>query len=617
MRSRLVIVYCLCSAVVLGCGYGLLQADERGGPVSSGSAEPHRSPIALTLSADGRRLLTANQTSGSVSLVDAESGRVLDELRTGDRPAGVAISADGRCAVVSHWFGYDVAVLGVNDSSLTLLGRLEVGPEPRGVAIGGDGKTAYVAVGVTNEVVRLDLDALTITGRLEVGREPRGLALTPNGKILAVGCSRAGSVALIDTDLWQVTHTQPIDGANLRQLSIAPDGKHVYVTNMRNRGFATTQRNIDIGWVLGQRVTRVPLDGTRQYEALSLDPQGQAAGDAYGVAISPDGTLIAVGLGGTHEIMLIRTDIKPLPWWRDSSRDLLAPELVHDKAGRLRRVRVGGRPTEVAFSPDGSLIYVANYLADAVQVVDAGSGELVRTIALGGPAEVSMVRRGEMLFHDATRSFNQWYSCNTCHSDGHTNGLDFDTMNDGWHDLSNEHKRSRKKVPTLRRVTRTGPWTWHGWQTDLEEAMVESFTKSMQGKNPSREDVEALIAYLDTLDYPRNPFVPADGLVSESAQRGKRVYESSVAACASCHGGPELTDGKVHDIGLEERGAVYKGYNPPSLVGLYDKDPYLHDGRAADLRETLTKWHAPEEVTGLGELNEQELQDLLEYLKTL
>ena len=34
-----------------------------------------------------------------------------------------------------------------------------------------------------------------------------------------------------------------------------------------------------------------------------------------------------------------------------------------------------------------------------------------------------------------TRSFNQWYSCNTCHSDGHTNGLDFDTLNDGRQDL--------------------------------------------------------------------------------------------------------------------------------------------------------------------------------------
>ena len=35
---------------------------------------------------------------------------------------------------------------------------------------------------------------------------------------------------------------------------------------------------------------------------------------------------------------------------------------------------LGGRPTELAFAADGKTLYVANYLADAVQVVDADSG---------------------------------------------------------------------------------------------------------------------------------------------------------------------------------------------------------------------------------------------------
>jgi cytochrome c peroxidase len=190
-------------------------------------------------------------------------------------------------------------------------------------------------------------------------------------------------------------------------------------------------------------------------------------------------------------------------------------------------------------------------------------------------------------------------------------------MNDGWNDFSTAHEKSRKKVPTLRRVVHTGPWTWHGWQTSLEESMNESFTKSMQGPPASDDEIAALVAYLETLDYPRNPHRGADGSISEAATRGQAVYRSSKAACANCHGGPELTDGKIHTIGLEERRDVYKGYNPPSLRGLYDKDPYIHDGRTPDLREAITKWHNPEEVTGLGELSETELDDLIEYLKTL
>ena len=366
----------------------------------------------------------------------------------------------------------------------------------------------------------------------------------------------------------------------------------------------------------GQRLTRVPLDGSESYDTLSLDTQGKAASDAHGVAVSRDLKFLAVSCGGTHEVMIFRTDLKPLPWRPNSSRDLIAPELLK-KDGRLRRVLVGGRPTELAFASDSKTLYVANYLSDAVQVVDAESAKLNKTIVLGGPKKLSLVRRGEILFHEANRSFNQWYSCNTCHSDGHTNGLDFDTLNDGRQDLSTAHQRSRKKVPTLRRVTKTKPWTWHGWQTSLDEAMIESFTKSMQGPKPKSEDVKALVAYLGTLDYPKNPFRQADGGLTPAAQRGQDVFRSAKAACNTCHGGPELTDGKIHEVGLEEPDDAYRGYNPPSLRGVYDKDPYLHDGRAKTLRDALSGPHSAENVTALGELTEQELDDLIAYLKSL
>ncbi|MGO9599850.1 MAG: cytochrome c peroxidase [Isosphaeraceae bacterium] len=578
---------------------------------------PHRSPIALALRRDGRRLLVANQTAGTVSLVDPEAGKVLHELPTGDRPAGVAISADGRRGVVAHWFGYDIAVVEIENDRLKLAGRIEVGPEPRGVVLSHDGATAYVAVGVAGEVVRVDLSSRRVTARASVGREPRGLALAPDGTFLLVGNARSQNVSTVSTQSMGVLRTIPIDGDNLRQVAISSDGKRGYVANMKNRRFATTANNIDLGWVLGQRLTRVDLDRSEpSFATLSLDPRGMAAADAHGVAISADGKFLAISLGGTHEVMIFRTDRKRLPWRSDGSRDLIAPELLGGD-DRFRRVPLGGRPTELAFAPDGRTLFVANYLGDAVQVVDAESARLKAWIPLGGPRTLSLERRGEILFHDAQRSFDQWYSCNTCHSDGHTSGLDFDTLNDGRQDLSTMHQRSRKKVPTLRRVTRTGPWTWHGWQTSLEDAVRDSFTKSMRGPRPCADDIRAIIAYLETVDYPRNPYRGSSVPLSPEAERGRAVYQSAKAACHTCHGGPELTDGKIHTAGLEEPDDAYRGYNPPSLRGLYDKDPYLHDGRARTLREALAGTHSAETVTGLGELSEAELADLLVYLKTL
>ena len=45
--------------------------------------------------------------------------------------------ADGRRGVVTHWYGYDLAVLEIKDDKIAVAGRVEVGPEPRGVAIDG------------------------------------------------------------------------------------------------------------------------------------------------------------------------------------------------------------------------------------------------------------------------------------------------------------------------------------------------------------------------------------------------------------------------------------------------------------------------------------------------
>ncbi|MFO0910094.1 MAG: beta-propeller fold lactonase family protein [Isosphaeraceae bacterium] len=590
-------------------------ADQKAASEAS-QAEPDRSPVALALSSDGTRLLTANMTSGTVSLVDALTGTVLAEVATGEKPAGVGLSKDGRHAAVANWYGYDLAVLEVGPRSLKVVGHVAVGPEPRGVAVSPDGKIAYVAVGVANEVVKVDLDARSVVDRLPVGREPRGLALSPDGKVLVVGNSRSQTVSVIDTAAWKIVRTTNIEGDNLRQIALSSDGTFAYLANMKNRKFATTANNIDQGWVLGQRLTRVRLQGEDEYATISLDPQGRAAGDAHGVAVSGDGKHIAVSCGGTHEVMLFRTDRRRLPWRINGARDLMHVELLRGD-GRFRRVATGGRPTEVAFAPDGKTLYVANYFANAIQVIDAEEAQVVRTINLGGASEPSLARRGEMLFHDATRSFNQWYSCATCHSDGHTNGLDFDTLNDGRQDLSTSHRRSRKKVPTLRGVVRTGPWTWHGWQDSLDDAMVESFTKSMQGRRPREEDVKAIVAYLATLDYPRNPYRQPDGSLNEAARRGEAVFKSAKAACNTCHGGPELTDGKIHVVGLEERDDAYQGYNPPSLKGLYDKDPYLHDGRAKTLHEVLTGAHSPDAVNGGGDLSAQELDDLIAYLRSL
>jgi cytochrome c peroxidase len=192
--------------------------------------------------------------------------------------------------------------------------------------------------------------------------------------------------------------------------------------------------------------------------------------------------------------------------------------------------------------------------------------------------------------------------------EGHTCGLNFDTLND-------DSYGNPKLTPTLRNVSKTGPWTWHGWQKDLGKAVIKSFTQTMFGPEPSPEEIKAVVAFLETLDLPPNPYRDPDGRMSELAEQGRMIFKTK-AHCARCHQGDLYTSQGTYDVHLEPDGSPYPLWNPPSLRGLMDRGPYLHDGRAKSLEDVLQNHHAPEKL-GAPPLTEQELQALIEFLKAL
>ncbi|HEX4591374.1 MAG TPA: hypothetical protein VH120_15675, partial [Gemmataceae bacterium] len=145
----------------------------------------------------------------------------------------------------------------------------------------------------------------------------------------------------------------------------------------------------------------------------------------------------------------------------------------------------------------------------------------------------------------------------------------------------------------------------------------KSLVDTMLGPPPSEADVRAMVAFLGTLEPPPNPYRTPDGRLTASARRGEAVFNDRRAACSRCHPGPYYTDGKIHDVGTGEKGDVYKGYNPPSLVGVYDRPMFLHDGRAKSLEQLLTGPHSPDALNSRGPLTGDELSDLIAYLKSL
>jgi DNA-binding beta-propeller fold protein YncE len=579
-------------------------------PAPPAKAEPDRSPVDVVLSSDEKYLLTANQTSATVSVVEIASGKVCDEAPCGQKPSALDIYSDGKAVqvLVTGTDSHNLTAFTLEGGKLRKRGELRVPFEPRGVAISPDGRTAYVAQSTAHTIAVIDLPALRITDRIAVGRWPRYLTLSPDGKRLAVGANADGGVSVVDTAARKMLFQENFAGLNFGQMHASHDGKYVYFPWTVYRLNPTTPSNIREGWVLATRIARVRLDEKLRREAISLDPRGEAISDPHGLALSPDEKWMVCSASGTHELLVYRTAGLPFQDYGGPG-DHINPQLLKDK-DRFYRIPLGGRPMTLRFGKDGKTVYVANYLLNGVQVVDIHERKVVRTLSLGGPKEPSLARKGEAIFYDGRRSLDQWYSCHSCHYEGHINSVTMDTRNDG-------SFGTYKTVLSLRNVTHTGPWTWHGWQKSLDDAVVRSVTDTMLGKRPDEDDVKAVVAFMDTLRVPPNPHRNEDGTLTESARRGEKVYKGEKAGCARCHSGPYLTDGKIHGVGLDSPRYRYKGFNTPSLLGIYDRVLFLHDGRSATLEEMLTGPHDPARVTGQGELTAEERRDLIEYLKSL
>ncbi len=599
----------LCWAV-WAAAQGLIAAAEpnvttSGGPVSAEA--PDRSPVDLVLSPDGNWLVTANQTSHTLSLVNVAAGTVIDELAVGRKPTALALLAGGfRVAVTCRDSG-EVVVVDAGAGRLRATATIPVSGHPWGIVGDAAGRRAYVALAGLGQVAVLDLATGSVLQRIPVGPWPRYLALSPDETRLAVGLDGDRGVAVVDTQSRQVLHVERFAGLNIGQLQVAADGRHVYFPWMIYRRNPITDGNIRSGWVLASRMARLRMDGPARREALSLDPRGQAVADPHGLALTHDQSRILVTASGTHELLVFRAAGLPLKDF--GGTDHIEPSLLADQ-DRFFRVPLGGRPMGLRVSPDDRRAYVANYLDNSVQVVDLTERQVTRAISLGGPALPSLARRGEAIFYDGRRSLDQWYSCHSCHYEGGTNSVVMDTLNDG-------SELTFKTVPSLYHLADTGPWTWHGWQTDLTAAIKKSLTDTMLGPDPTAEDAAALIEFFRSLEPPPNPYRQGDGSLSAAALRGRQVFESETAGCAACHSGPHFTDGQIHDVGTNGKSDRYPGYNTPSLLGVYGKVLLMHDGRCTSLNELLTGPHNPQRVTRQGELTDPQREDLIAYLKSL
>jgi len=587
--------------------------------------ERYLSPIEMAFSKDGHELYVVCQDSDEVRVVDIASGKVSRKIPVGHVPRGIGLSPDGRRLYVTNAWSDTVSV--IDSASWEVVETLPTGFEPAGVAVDAKGDFLYVANRLSSDISVIDLKSGVEIKRLLAGRGASYLTLSPDGKIYGThiypnpGAFRtqpASEITVIDTASQTVVERKLLRNvAGMFHIAFSSDGKLGVVAQLRPKNLIPLA-HVEHGWAFGDSLTligsdvggtvQVPLDELDRYYALP-----------WGVTIAPDKSKIFLTTAGSESVTVV--DVPRLLKTIRTRRESFVNDLSASAEYVSARIPVGHNPRGLVLSPDGERLYVANRLDDSITVIDTQTNTVANTIDLGGPKNVDALRRGERLFYTADFAFQGQFGCSNCHLDATIDGLQWDLEPDGFGKDIVDNR-------SLENLAGTEPFKWNGGNPDMPTECGPRTEKFFfRSQSFTEQQLTDLVTFVYSLPYRPNRYRLANGELTPAQERGQAIFERTKSKnglpiaeanqCTYCHSGPKYTNQKQIDVGsgkLTDRSPII---DVPQLPNVAYSAPYLHDGSARSLEEIWTVFN-PKDTHGVtNDLTKDELNDLVEYLKTL
>ena len=250
-------------------------------------------------------------------------------------------------------------------------------------------------------------------------------------------------------------------------------------------------------------------------------------------------------------------------------------------------------------------------------------------VPVDNPMTPEKIELGELLFFDTALSKDHSMSCATCHDPelGWSNG---EKLAEGTSGI-----RGKRNTLSILNVGFYDQYLfWDGRVKSLEEqALVPVFEKTEMAMTSEAELLErikenedyrkrfaaafddgitstniarALAAFQRTIfvkEIPYDRYLAGDKTaMSASAIRGAKIFHNTrIANCAICHPAPLFTDHKPYNIGIgmdqenpdlgfhHTTGWAHWGkFRSPSLRGIDQTGPFMHDGSLKTLKTSLT-----------------------------
>ncbi|MEY3459617.1 MAG: Cytochrome peroxidase precursor [Planctomycetota bacterium] len=567
----------------------------------------------LNFNSDGSRFACSNRDSGSVSIVAWPERKVLHEIPVGHHPEGVAWLGSSSLLAVCVYGDDQVVVL--DSDSGQLVRRIPVFDEPYGIVSNRDGSRCFVTLEYPGRLLCID----PTSGRTEqdwpAGNMPRGIAITSDETSLFITEYLSARVLQLNSQDGSLIHSWDAASTDnlCRQIVIAPSDNRAYLTHIRSRITAAHGNGSIFPYVSVLRL-KGENQGTRLRVPMDTIRGTRVTANPWDCDVTPDGRSLCVVFAGTNDMYICRI----------TGDD-------HVELDYQTSMNLGNNPRAVRCTPDGSAVLVYNALDFEVAAFSLRDGKPIGKISVTKNPLPEDVLLGKKLFYTALSPMTSrgWISCSSCHPDGDADGRTWQQPEGlrstqplaglAWtHPVhwSADRDEVQDFEHTIRGRLMQGPGLLKG---SLPDAMAEKIT----GRS---EPLDALAAYTNSHRFSISPHAK-QGL-SEAAKRGQLLFNSPETGCANCHSGPFYSDSqplpndqlRLHDVGTgndDPSELMGPKFDTPTLLGLYRSAPYLHHGRAASLRDVLTTNNPGDKHGRTSQLNENQINDLVEFLKAL
>jgi DNA-binding beta-propeller fold protein YncE len=326
------------------------------------------------VSGSGATLLVGNKSEASVSLIDLASGREVARAETRPGPHEIAVSGDGRTAVVTNYgdreAGNTLSIIDVVRGTTTATIDLGDYTRPHGILFTTDNCRVLVTAEGAGALLQVDVCSAEVLSAMPTGQEvSHMLAFDPTARRAYVANIGSGSISIIDVAAGELVAFHA-SGDGAEGIALAPDGRHLWVTNRGEDSVSlfdarsgSLQQKIAVeGFPIRAEILpgdeseegRVLVTSARSGELTVIDPQAVAVERTVNLGLARKGEadgLFADRFGNSS--IPIGIEVEPggkRVWIAHAGADAVQ-ELDTRTWRQLRLFSTGREPDAMAFSP--------------------------------------------------------------------------------------------------------------------------------------------------------------------------------------------------------------------------------------------------------------------------